>query len=1681
MAAELRRMSVMMAPPVIQEPVEESSLVKSMTPHVPGLVTFADHNQLLPWTTTYDAVVMFADISGFTALCEKYSMMENAGIDQLTRTLNEYLGALCDGILGSDGDILKFAGDAILAVWRVNYKRELSATVNKVLGCCLDIQNKCGEWNTDIGIKLTVKMGVSAGTMSVIFLGNNEYRHYIELGPAVRDVNAAEHFCLSGYVVLSPDAWALAKQETYIHEVLEDQKHVRMLYIRLRTFYLHNLKLFLQYISDLKVSTSQTFTDYLEGRCSAHAPVNASTGAGSGVQQTPVPTLKPPQPKHRSIFKLKKLVKTVTGMRLDEVLRLYILQPVLKKIDDNQPLHYLSEMRQVTILFMNLVLAEESDISDLLQKIFIAVYSKTKPMNGCLNKVFLFDKGCTFLVIFGLPGYKHEKDCAHALLCSDEINRVLHKIEGVEMVSIGVTTGVTFCGVVGHMKRHEYSVIGRKVNMAARLMMHYPEKVTCDDITFQLCRLPATNFDVLVTKRMKGLRNVGIIREFCVHEVTDGSAVLDSIPHFKYPILGREMEMDAFLMALSICQREEDHRSNHLLFVGSAGIGKTRFIDALLVETTARDVCVISCALTISELSKPFALARYVFRMLLTNGGFSHQVGREPQLVDGLMTNGLVLYRYLLNEILGTSVTKKIINIYCLILLQCLDKIDNVVVVAIDDAHNMDTESWTFMYGLSKLSHILLVMTLRPFAVETPSCVAASDFMDCSSVSINDLSFLDLKYISALACQLLEVVCIPKELDRLLRDRSYGIPAWCEQLLTDMVENKELMVFIDDGFSNLRLSTITPNINYIKPRELTSVGETQEKEVHKNHLCIPAVTVHQCAHFDEVLTDLGYMNKKKGAKTAKEPVGDRVAKFNPSVKPQDIMIPESMKELVITRLDSLRASEQLIVKCAAVLGLKFTRSMLEGILPQGKRMNINLALRNLKNIGLFECGNIPVTKHGQMYGQDDCGNRDHCYCPENRDKVHYTCKTLSFRNPLLQQTSYDSLMEVQKKELHRKAANYLERMADDQRANIPIHVLEIFPQSGLTEVSSNQSELADGEIKRNHIRKPKKKTDFFHLREIIPVSDMLEHTIIPPESVKESLDALLSMCEDICHHWTAAREQQVVLGTLLEAVTVAIAVGNNISACEKLIKVEKLIGLLDKDHFFLPDMATIIHAKILRLKVKTLIHSSKYADAQKHLTKAGKMLGHTVKEGKFNQKLDLVCLLYRFSQRDSLESKTKRPCTTQSFEKCLHLEVLFSLQQVCEQHSAMLLTALQMYFFVTSMTSAIHQVVVAYVCLIKCCQDRNWKKWNKELENELFVHCALNSQELASDDWILLARVSANRLQSFLNKGDFKNMSCSGVPATSIASRINDTLTGTEMAHHLAQICLMKLELADCMEYVFQLRKYSIEDDNKIAQVWFYNMCLELLLIGAYPIESIQNCVAFATEHLKTCDATTKEMLPRYNLAMSLAVWYARRGEWARAQVWFDYWDMYEEEPTSHLAALCRAKKVECMLLSFHTAKYANKKNMCKRLKRQIKEELELLQKVKKTIESLKSRYHHLKAYFQLLLGRRLRARASWKKGHSEAQRASNKLEERWMSQNSKVWFDTSWHKIQDKEWENYTSKHILEMRLSAFSKGRDSVMFSLPLCTKPICADVEVISKSETEISNIVDFTEILSDTTLI
>lgn len=58
-------------------------------------------------------VLLLADISGFTALCEKYAESGKGGIYKLTATLNGYIGAMVEVIYFYGGDVLKFSGSHI--------------------------------------------------------------------------------------------------------------------------------------------------------------------------------------------------------------------------------------------------------------------------------------------------------------------------------------------------------------------------------------------------------------------------------------------------------------------------------------------------------------------------------------------------------------------------------------------------------------------------------------------------------------------------------------------------------------------------------------------------------------------------------------------------------------------------------------------------------------------------------------------------------------------------------------------------------------------------------------------------------------------------------------------------------------------------------------------------------------------------------------------------------------------------------------------------------------------------------------------------------------------------------------------------------------------------------------------------------------------------------------------------------------------------------------------------------------------------------------------------------------------------------------------------------------------------------------------------------------------------------
>ena len=354
--------------------------------HVPDLCVFVQHPaSAIPATLKYDGALLFADISGFTALTEKYTVSSERGADALTVTLNDYIGKIVSHILDMGGDVLKFAGDAILAVWRVKSRGDLPETVAQAIKSSLIIQQHCDNQETEVGVKLRVKIAISAGTMFSTFLGNEEIRQFVMTGRPIREVNEAEKFCEAGLVVVSPNALEFTKDDYVIVESLPGRFGLVKYMCR---------------------EPRRTWKDYVT------LPDNLEYTDDQARYERVSMQIEPDQ-------------------RREAVIRKYISPVVRQKLDDEQPLKYLSEMRQCSVVFINLTFVlKESDRSfqedqrNSIQKAFMIIYFVCKELHGAINKIFMFDKGCTLLVIFGLPGDKHEQEPAHALNAAYKIKQV---------------------------------------------------------------------------------------------------------------------------------------------------------------------------------------------------------------------------------------------------------------------------------------------------------------------------------------------------------------------------------------------------------------------------------------------------------------------------------------------------------------------------------------------------------------------------------------------------------------------------------------------------------------------------------------------------------------------------------------------------------------------------------------------------------------------------------------------------------------------------------------------------------------------------------------------------------------------------------------------------------------------------------------------------------------------------------------------------------------------------------------------------------------------------------------------------------------------------------------------------------------------------------------------------------
>ena len=166
-------------------------------------------------TESFPGAVLFSDISGFTALSEKLAVQGPSGAEVLTQHLNDYFSQLIEIIHEHGGDVVKFAGDAMLAVWHAGATAEGLAEATKAAAQCgLVLQLRHRTYSVSDEIELANRISVGAGEVSLSYIGGVADRwESLLTGDPLRQVALGSRRVAPGDVILSTQAWALVSSD----------------------------------------------------------------------------------------------------------------------------------------------------------------------------------------------------------------------------------------------------------------------------------------------------------------------------------------------------------------------------------------------------------------------------------------------------------------------------------------------------------------------------------------------------------------------------------------------------------------------------------------------------------------------------------------------------------------------------------------------------------------------------------------------------------------------------------------------------------------------------------------------------------------------------------------------------------------------------------------------------------------------------------------------------------------------------------------------------------------------------------------------------------------------------------------------------------------------------------------------------------------------------------------------------------------------------------------------------------------------------------------------------------------------------------------------------------------------------------------------------------------------------
>lgn len=287
-----------------------------------------------------------------------------------------------------------------------------------------------------------------------------------------------------------------------------------------------------------------------------------------------------------------------------------------------------SEFRNVVSVFLafddRIRRKELHELTDLVLE-NITTYS------GYLKELDFGDKGGVFICFFGVPK-SFENNTERALDCLLSIKKSLSEDPHLSSVCIkaGVTYGRAFTGFIGGASRQQYAVVGKTVNLAARLM----ENAEWHDIQVDSSIAPSPSY--VFTSRgpapFKGIdQNV---ERYILIRKEPGEKNL-----FSVPLIGRKGELEGLREFMS--PLFDGRFSGIALIYGDAGVGKSHLLFEIKREFTCSDEiqwCVLQTDQIHRKSFHPFLYFLRTFFHVLPGGSQEENRGhfsaRFQDLID---------------------------------------------------------------------------------------------------------------------------------------------------------------------------------------------------------------------------------------------------------------------------------------------------------------------------------------------------------------------------------------------------------------------------------------------------------------------------------------------------------------------------------------------------------------------------------------------------------------------------------------------------------------------------------------------------------------------------------------------------------------------------------------------------------------------------------------------------------------------------------------------------------------------------------------------------------------------------------------------------------------------------------------------------------------------------------------